>query len=179
MKQYIMKNNFSAGELAPTLYTRTDIQQYANGAKTLKNVIPLVEGGVRKRPGTLYLFDKNTAVRIIPFVVNSAKTYLIVLKPNIIEVIDTNSMDLALILASPYTAAQIHDVQFVQYRYEMYLTHSEVPLHRLSCGSNFLNWQLNQFVYTHVPTDSENARYPFRKGKPSGKDIGAFVSFTL
>ena len=179
MKQYIMKNNFSAGELAPTLYTRTDIQQYANGAKTLKNVIPLVEGGVRKRPGTLYLFDKNTAVRLIPFVVNSAKTYLIVLKPNIIEVIDTNSMDLALVLASPYTAAQIHDVQFVQYRYEMYLTHSEVPLHRLSCGSNFLNWQLNQFVYTHVPTDSENARYPFRKGKPSGKDIGAFVSFTL
>ena len=99
MKQYIMKNNFSAGELAPTLYTRTDIQQYANGAKTLKNVIPLVEGGVRKRPGTLYLFDKNTAVRIIPFVVNSAKTYLIVLKLNIIEVIDSNSMDLALVLA--------------------------------------------------------------------------------
>ena len=52
MKQYIMKNNFSAGELAPTLYTRTDIQQYGNGAKTLRNVIPLVEGGVRKRPGT-------------------------------------------------------------------------------------------------------------------------------
>lgn len=33
MKQYVIKNNFSAGELAPTLYTRTDIQQYANGAK--------------------------------------------------------------------------------------------------------------------------------------------------
>ena len=56
MKQYIMKNNFSAGELAPTLYTRTDIQQYSNGAKTLKNVIPLVEGGVRKRPGTIFKY---------------------------------------------------------------------------------------------------------------------------
>ena len=179
MKQYVMKNNFSAGELAPALYTRTDIQQYSNGAKTLKNVIPLVEGGVRKRPGTLYLFDKNTAVRLIPFVVNSAKTYLIVLKPNIIEVVDINSLGMSLVLNSPYTAEQIKDVQFVQYRYEMYLTHSEVPLHRLFCDSNFLNWQLNQFVYTHVPTDSENARYPYRKGKPSGKDIGAFISFTL
>lgn len=179
MKQFVMKNNFSAGELAPALYTRTDIQQYSNGAKTLKNVIPLVEGGVRKRPGTLYLFDKNTAVRLIPFVVNSANTYLIVLKPNIIEVINTNSMTLSLVLASPYTAEQINDVQFVQYRYEMYLTHSNVPLHRLSCGSDFINWQLNQFVYTHAPTDSENARYPFRKGKPSGKDIGAIVSFAL
>ena len=65
MKQYIMKNNFSAGELAPTLYTRTDIQQYANGAKTLKNVIPLVEGGVRKRPGTLYLFNINPIANYI------------------------------------------------------------------------------------------------------------------
>ena len=73
MKQVITKNNFSAGELSPTLYTRTDIQQYANGAKTLKNVIPLVEGGVRKRPGTLYLSEQVSAVRLIPFVVNSSK----------------------------------------------------------------------------------------------------------
>ena len=179
MKQYVMKNNFSAGELAPSLYTRTDIQQYSNGAKTLKNVIPLVEGGVRKRPGTLYLFDKNTAVRIIPFVVNSAKTYLIILKSNVIEILDTNLIGSVITLQSPYTAEQINDVQFVQYRYEMYLTHSEVPLHRLFCNSDFIDWQLNQFVFTQVPTDSENARYPFRKGKPSGKEIGTFVSFTL
>jgi hypothetical protein len=116
MKQYVMKNNFSAGELAPSLYTRTDIQQYSNGAKTLKNVIPLVEGGVRKRPGTLYLSDQNTAVRLIPFVVNSAKTYLLVLKPNFIEVLDTQTMTVLIALASPYTAEQISDVQFVQYR---------------------------------------------------------------
>ena len=179
MKQYVMKNNFSAGELAPSLYTRTDIQQYSNGAKTLKNVIPLVEGGVRKRPGTLYLSDQNTAVRLIPFVVNSAKTYLLVLKPNFIEVLDTQTMTVLIALASPYKAEQINDVQFVQYRYEIYMTHSEVPLHRLFCNSDFMDWQLNQFVFTQVPTDSENARYPFRKGYPSGKEIGAFVSFTL
>ena len=179
MKQYVMKNNFSAGELAPSLYTRTDIQQYSNGAKTLKNVIPLVEGGVRKRPGTLYLSDQNTAVRLIPFVVNSSQTHIIILKPNFIEVVDTKTMMVLIALASPYTAEQISDVQFVQYRYEMYMTHSEVPLHRLFCNSDFMDWQLNQFVFTQVPTDSENARYPFRKGKPSGKEIGTFVSFTL
>ena len=76
MKQYIMKNNFSAGELAPTLYTRTDIQQYANGAKTLRNVIPLVEGGVRKRPGTFHMGIVPNAVRLIPFVVSSDQSYM-------------------------------------------------------------------------------------------------------
>jgi len=179
MKQYVMKNNFSAGELAPALYTRTDIQQYGNGAKTLKNVIPLVEGGVRKRPGTLYLSSHNHAVRLIPFVVNSANAYLIILEPGFIKVMDTKSMTWEFVLDSPYTAEQIRDIQFVQYRYEMYLTHSEVPLYRLMCDSDYQNWQLNQFIYTHIPTDSESARFPFRKGKPSGKDIGAFVSFTL
>ena len=179
MKQVITKNNFSAGELSPTLYTRTDIQQYGNGAKTLKNVIPLVEGGVRKRPGTLFLSEQVGAVRLIPFVVNSDNTFLIVFKPNIVEIVNPKSLEVLESIVSPYTESQIHDIQFVQYRYEMYLTHSEVPVPRLLCDTAFDNWQLNQFVYTHLPTDSENARFPFRKGKPSGKDIGALVSFTL
>lgn len=179
MKQVITKNNFSAGELSPTLYTRTDIQQYGNGAKTLKNVIPLVEGGVRKRPGTLFLSEQVGAVRLIPFVVNSDNAFLIVFKPNLVEIVNPKTLEVLESIVSPYTETQIHDIQFVQYRYEMYLTHSEVPVHRLLCDTAFDNWQLNQFVYTHLPTDSENARFPFRKGKPSGKDIGALVSFTL
>lgn len=179
MKQVITKNNFSAGELSPTLYTRTDIQQYANGAKTLKNVIPLVEGGVRKRPGTLFLSEQVGAVRLIPFVVNSDNAFLIVFKPNLVEIVNPKTLEVLESIVSPYTESQIHDIQFVQYRYEMYLTHSEVPVHRLLCDTAFDNWQLNQFVYTHLPTDSENARFPFRKGKPSGQDIGALVSFTL
>lgn len=179
MKQVITKNNFSAGELSPTLYTRTDIQQYGNGAKTLKNVIPLVEGGVRKRPGTLFLSAQVGAVRLIPFVVNSDNAFLIVFKPNLVEIVNPKTLEVLESIVSPYTETQIHDIQFVQYRYEMYLTHSEVPVHRLLCDTAFDNWQLNQFVYTHLPTDSENARFPFRKGKPSGKDIGALVSFTL
>lgn len=179
MKQVITKNNFSAGELSPTLYTRTDIQQYANGAKTLKNVIPLVEGGVRKRPGTLYLLEQVSAVRLIPFVVNSSKTYVLVFKPNLVQVIDTNTMTSVAELVSPYAASQINDIQYVQYRYEMYLTHEGVNVHRLMCDSSFANWTLSEFIFTHAPTDSENARFPFRKGKPSGKDVGAIVSFTL
>lgn len=179
MKQHIMKNNFSAGELAPTLYTRTDIQQYSNGAKTLKNVIPLVEGGVRKRPGTFFLSDRPGSIRIIPFVVNSDNSYMLILKPLAIEVFDPRQKVIVATVVTPYTAYQIPNIQFVQYRFELFLTHNDVPVQRLRCDSDFNNWQVNQFVYTHVPTDSENARYPFRKGKPSGKDLGAFVSFIL
>ena len=179
MKQYVIKNNFSAGELAPALYTRTDIQQYSNGAKTLTNVIPLIEGGVRKRPGTIYRSDETGAVRLIPFVVNSGDAFILILKPSSIEVLNPRTMLKIATVLSPYSAAQIPDVQLVQYRYEMYLTHSAVPVQRFLCDSEFANWQLNEFVYSHVPTNSESARYPFRRGTPSGKDLGAFVSFSL
>ncbi|MCG2916625.1 hypothetical protein, partial [Escherichia coli] len=76
----------------------------------------------------------------------------------------------------PYTAQQIQEVQFVQYRYEMFFTHSDVPVQRFRCSTDFTNWEFSQFIYTNTPTDAEGARSPFRKGKPSGKDVGSIIS---
>ena len=179
MKTVLIKNNFSAGELSPTLYTRTDIQQYSNGAKRLKNVIPLVEGGVRKRPGTLSYGERSGAIRLIPFIVNSSNAFLLILKNGSIAVYNPRTKVVVATLASPYTAAQIPNIQYVQYRFELFITHGDVPLQRLRCDEDFSNWNLSAFVFTHPPIDSENARFPFRKGKPSGKDLGAFVTFVL
>ncbi len=179
MKTVVMKNNFSAGELAPTLYTRTDIQQYSNGAKRLRNVFPLVEGGVRKRPGTFNRGLMAGAIRLIPFIVNSGSVYLLILKNASIQVYNPRTKTVVATLASPYTTAQIPDIQYVQYRFEMFLTHGDVQVHRLKCDEAFSNWDISAFVFTHPPIDSEGARYPFRKGTPSGGDLGAFVNFTL
>ncbi|EXS25318.1 carbohydrate binding domain protein [Acinetobacter baumannii 573719] len=179
MKQYVIKNNFSAGELSPTLYTRTDIQQYGNGAKKLLNVIPLVEGGIRKRPGTFFVNLYENAVRLIPFVVNSNQAYMLILKPLAIDIYDPRTKTVVATVTTPYTAGQIPELQFVQYRYEMFFTHNDVPVQRFRSSTDFTNWEFSEFVYTNAPTDSESARNPFRKGTPSGKDIGSFVSFTL
>ncbi|WP_347454277.1 carbohydrate-binding protein [Acinetobacter thermotolerans] len=179
MKTVVMKNNFSAGELAPTLYTRTDIQQYSNGAKRLKNVFPLVEGGVRKRPGTFNRGLMAGAVRLIPFIVNSNNVFLLIFKHQQVLVYNPRTKAVVTTLTSPYTTAQIPDIQYVQYRFEMFITHNAVPVQRLRCDEAFSNWTVDAFVYTHPPIDSENARYPFRKGTPSGKDLGAFVNFSL
>lgn len=179
MKTVLIKNNFSAGELSPALYTRTDIQQYSNGAKRLKNVIPLVEGGVRKRPGTLSYGERSGAIRLIPFIVNSSNAFLLILKNRSISVYNPRTKVVVATLASPYTAAQTPNIQYVQYRFELFITHGEVPVQRLRCDEDFSNWNLSAFVFTHPPIDSDNARYPFRKGTPSGKDLGAFITFTL
>lgn len=179
MKQYVIKNNFSAGELSPTLYTRTDIQQYSNGAKKLLNVLPLVEGGIRKRPGTLFVDLNENAVRLIPFVVNSDKAFMLILKPLSIQIFNPRTKTIVATVTTPYTAEQIPELQFVQYRYEMFFTHNDVPVQRFRSATDFSNWEFSEFVYTNAPIDSESARSPFRKGTPSGVDIGSIISFIL
>jgi hypothetical protein len=48
----LIKNNFTSGELSKKIWLRTDLQQYKNGLKEAFNVLPIIEGGIRKRGGT-------------------------------------------------------------------------------------------------------------------------------
>jgi len=49
--------NFTAGELSPSLYGRADMAKYANGCKTLENMLTLPHGPAFKRPGTYYVAE--------------------------------------------------------------------------------------------------------------------------
>lgn len=63
-------NNFSAGEISPTFYARTDLEVYYKGCKTLKNFAPLPSGAVKKRPGTRFLYNMGTDRGICFFSIN-------------------------------------------------------------------------------------------------------------
>lgn len=76
----ISQVSFSRGELTPALHSRTDIEQYSIGLKTLKNGFVHQEGCVSNRFGLEYVGEvKNSAnkTRLIPFVFNSEQTYII------------------------------------------------------------------------------------------------------
>lgn len=49
-----IQNNFSAGELSPDVWARIDRPFYKNGLEICRNLIPLLTGGCRFRPGSLY-----------------------------------------------------------------------------------------------------------------------------
>lgn len=179
MKTVVMKNNFSAGELAPALYTRTDIQQYSNGAKRIKNLFPLVEGGVRKRPGTFNRGLMVGAIRLIPFIVNSSSVFMLIFRHLSVMVYCPRTREVVATLDTPYTDSQLPDIQYVQYRFEMFITHSAHPVQRLRSDEEFANWLFSVFSFDHQPVNSENARYPFRQGKPSSKELGVRVTFNV
>ncbi len=47
--------NLNSGEFTPKIDTRSDVEKYVSGCRTLQNMIPLIFGGVERRPGTEFI----------------------------------------------------------------------------------------------------------------------------
>ena len=47
--------NLNGGEYTSKIDTRSDTEKYISGCRTLENMIPLIFGGVEKRPGTEFI----------------------------------------------------------------------------------------------------------------------------
>ena len=71
MAARIVRNDFVAGEIDPSLWGRHDGEMFFHGASKIENFIPRKTGGVRKRAGTELLWhlaaDVKQEYRIVPF----------------------------------------------------------------------------------------------------------------
>src|ERR1700704_5550338 len=72
-----IQTNFNGGELSPYLLGRTDLDKYFTGAEKLHNYIPLIQGGLIRRPGFRYIVDAMGPSRLIPFVFNLTQAYIL------------------------------------------------------------------------------------------------------
>lgn len=176
MKQWLLKNNLSSGELSPLLHTRTDVQQYANGAKKLLNAIPLVEGGAKKRPGTKFRGIFAGALRLIPFVPNSDNPFLLILGINTLQVYDPLTQSVVHTGSTPYnTATKVAQIQVAHSRYRMFFVQGDHPVHRLVCSKDFDNWDFAPFTFVTAPVDEINTT-PNVALTPNGTDVGKTIS---
>ena len=72
--------NFTAGELSPRLEGRVDLARYANGCRTLENMLVLPHGGATRRGGTRYVADVTAASeppRLVPFEFSVEQAYIL------------------------------------------------------------------------------------------------------
>jgi hypothetical protein len=131
--------SFNAGELSPYLDARVDVQQYGSGCQTLENFITLPYGGVIRRPGTEYLGTAKSAsgrVRLIPFNFSTGTRFIIELGhlyarfwSNGAQVkISTTPVE----VVTPYTEAQLREVQFAQINDVIYFAHGSHMPQKLS-----------------------------------------------
>lgn len=136
-----IQTNFSAGEISPLLYGRTDIQKYANGAAKLLNFITKPQGGVSARPGTLFVGEvknSNNSTRLIPFEFSETVAYILELGNNYVRFIYNGSYVVVGAgptiheLATPWVTADLPDIKFAQSADVLYLCHPAYPPQKIT-----------------------------------------------
>lgn len=177
----IIKCNFSSGEIAPILNSRGDVVLYQNGAKAIENMIPLVEGGLKKRHGTKVVraFTNGDALRIIPFSPTGEDSYIVVLgngKLNVLKIVGDSSTVVFTDNSSPYATNDIQDVQYVYSQYALYFTHEKYPPRVLSTDKDFSAWAVSNMVFD-IPPQSNNPEYRNAAVKPNTQSVGSYCSF--
>ena len=69
---------FTEGVLAKSLQGRSPEEFYSYGVEDAENMIPLIEGPMVKRPGTMYVSEAKSSVsRLIPFYKGGVEAYVI------------------------------------------------------------------------------------------------------
>lgn len=78
-----VQTNFTAGELSPRLFGRSDLKKYNNGASKLENFLVQTHGGIERRPGTIFVREANGTVvttsepRLVEFEYNVEQSYVL------------------------------------------------------------------------------------------------------
>jgi hypothetical protein len=153
-------NNFNGGEFSRLIESRSDLSKYASGCRTLENAIPLVEGGAKKMPGTIYagLAAKGgplgTAAtgksRLVPFQFSTLQSAIIEFYAEGIRIwmnggiVESGGVPVT--VTTPYLEADLFDLDVsTQSADVLYIVHPNYPPASLNRYSD-TSWTYNQLL---------------------------------
>jgi hypothetical protein len=150
----LTQSSFNSGELSPRVQGRTDLDRYQQGLKRCRNAHPTLHGGVKRRAGTRYTLPaiNNTADAsiIVPFVVGRDRAWQLEFSDLSVRVLNADGTPAGVTLATPYSAAQLGQIDWAQSDSTMYLFNPTQPIHRLQLlGAS--TWVLSQAPLTTQP----------------------------
>lgn len=174
-----IQTNGTAGEISPRLLGRVDVAKYKNGLKTCYNAVPLVHGGIARRPGLRYSAgakhdDKQT--RLLPFIRSRELAFIIELGDGYARFYTAAGSRIEdppgtpVEVASPYLEADLDDVHYVQGADTMFLFHQSYPTRKLVRYSN-TSWKLSVSSWD-VPPSEEKGDKPATSLTLSAATVG-------
>ena len=134
----IVCNNFTGGEIAPTLSARYDLARHSNALQCMENMLPCLHGGATRRAGTHYLATLGSASLLIPFSFNAEaeQNFVIIFQEGQFLVANAAGLlphyQTGQGTASPYSAAHLGAISYAQVGDVLYLAHKAYPLHKLT-----------------------------------------------
>jgi hypothetical protein len=136
-------NSFQFGELSPSFTSRVDTQLYQAGAQKVRNFLILGEGGVKKRPGTEFIYEFSNIripsnpmeIRIEPFIFSDTERYIFAFSNQKLDIftIDTsdNSVSYTMSLSGsgncPWTTEKLSEITFASSGDVTFICHTSFP----------------------------------------------------
>ena len=154
---YAIQPAFTGGEISPDVASRVDIDKYQLALLQAENAIIRPYGAVTKRPGLLFCGaakTSSTAVRLWPFRFNVTLNYLLEFGVGYVRVWREGSY-LNVELSTPYTAADLPLLRFVQSVDVLYVACGNHPVKKIMRYAEN-NWQISDMDWTQPPMGDLN-----------------------
>lgn len=158
MSYYSPQANFNKGEISPLLGSRSDIDFWQAALKECRNFQILLQGGIRRRSGTVFVTevaDSSEISRLLPFVFNSEQSYILDVNGN--HTIRFVSERAYLVSgASPYSIvhayadAALPRLAVAQANDVMYLAHKSFAPRKIT-RSGDINWAIETVEFKDGP----------------------------
>src|ERR1043165_716940 len=142
-----IQTTYNAGELSPLIDGRVDFNKYPNGASIMENMIPTVQGPIRRRGGTRFVHEvKDSSKRVFlqEFQFSVSQAYILEFgdlyirfytwdTTTLVRGIVESSPGVPLEVVTPYTLSDIFAsdgtcrLRFAQSAGILYITHPSYP----------------------------------------------------
>ena len=149
--------SFAGGELSAAMYGRVDMAKYSVGLARALNSFIHAYGGVSNRSGTEYISgvkDHSQKVRLVPFQYSTEQAYILEFGDEYIRFYKDGYQilngDVPVEVVSPYTAAMLDDLSFVQSADVLFICHPSIRPKMLSRYSH-TSWTLTNFDFINGP----------------------------
>jgi len=156
-----LQSNFTAGEISPKLLGNVNLEKYRQGAETIENYIVMPQGGVTRRPGSFFIAEtkdsslyQDKKVRLIPWEFSETDAYVIEAGNGYFRFFKNGGrIEVAgtpVEITTPYTDAQLFDIDFSQAADVMYIVHGSHQIRKLSRLSD-TSWTLTAVEFENGP----------------------------
>ena len=152
----IKQSSFAGGEIAPSMYGRTDLVKYETGLRQCRNMTILKHGGATGRPGTMYVGTAQNGgnqVRLIPFIFNETglgQSYVLEFGNLYVGFYQNGGVVVSggnpYTIVSPYLQADLQNLKFQESADVVTIVHPNYPPYELRRVSA-TNWTLTQIVF--------------------------------
>ena len=122
-RQRVHQASFLRGELDPKILSRVDLAAYGQGLKKARNVIPVNQGGIERRSGSVYRADLGAVSRIEPFIFNESQEYIFAFQNQSLKIYSTNGTLVATLSSCPWVTSELFEMNYTQSGDNMIIVH--------------------------------------------------------